>query len=329
MRWVGIDEAGYGPNLGPLVMTAVMAESSEEKPGRRQGARRLDLWNDLRATVDRAGGDPERLWVDDSKAIYCGGKGRRRLETSCLAAIHAAVDSLPRSLRSLLEVVGAGTFDDAELSGWLEPTHQDNHGPPIDCEAGLEGWLERRPLAPACGSWQIVGVRTVVVGPAQFNKGLADHGLKSVVHYAAFEKLVVWVWDRATDGSPTEVRGDKHGGRHYYYGPLTQSFPGLWVDRGCEGPDLSRYTIRDGARRMHIGLEPRADQNDGLVALASIVSKTIREFWMDVFNDYWCDRVPGLKRTAGYHTDAKRFREDIEGAAAAENCDPALWWREK
>ena len=80
---------------------------------------------------------------------------------------------------------------------------------------------------------------------------------------------------------------------------------------------------------MNIRLEPRADQNDGLVALASIVSKTIRELWMDVFNDYWCGRVPGLKRTAGYHTDAKRFRVDIEGAAAAEACDPAIWWREK
>ena len=39
---------------------------------------------------------------------------------------------------------------------------------------------------------------------------------------------------------------------------------------------------------------PRADQGDGLVALASIVSKTVRELWMDVFNAYWCRRIPGL-----------------------------------
>ena len=291
--------------------------------------RSLDLWDDLRATVDRAGGDPERLWVDDSKAIYSGGKGRRRLETSCMAAIHAVANSVPRSLGALLEVVGAGTFEDAELRGWLSAVDGDGHGPLIEFEPGLEGWLERRPLCPSDGGWQIVGVRSVVVGPALFNRGLGDHGLKSAVHYQAFEQLLAWVWERTNGGSPTHVCGDKHGGRHYYYGPLVQSFPGTWIDRGIEGAEQSRYAVRDGARQMHICLEPRADQNDGLVALASIVSKTIRELWMDVFNAYWSERVPGLKRTAGYHTDAKRFRMEIEGAAAAEKCDPVLWWRAK
>ena len=49
---------------------------------------------------------------------------------------------------------------------------------------------------------------------------------------------------------------------------------------------------------------PRADQCDGLVALASIVSKTVRELWMDVFNEYWRGRIPGLRPTAGYPSDA-------------------------
>ena len=328
MRWVGIDEAGYGPNLGPLVMTAVMAESSSGKT-RDDCAAALAFWDDLCTTVDRAGGDPERLWVDDSKAIYCGGKGRQRLEASALAAIHAAADSCPRSLRSMLEIVGAGTFDDVELSSWLRPCDNGSHGPPIDAEPGLEDKLAQGPLVPSDARWRITGVRSVVVGPARFNRGLEDHGLKPAVHYEAFEQLIGWVWGCTTDGVRTEVVGDKHGGRHYYYAPLTRTFPGSWIDRGCEGPEASRYTVREAARRMHISLEPRADQNDGLVALASIVSKTIRELWMDVFNDYWCDRMPGLKRTAGYHTDAKRFRTEIEAAAAAEKRDPSLWWRVK
>ena len=47
------------------------------------------------------------------------------------------------------------------------------------------------------------------------------------------------------DGRTTFVTGDKHGGRHYYIEPLSQAFPDAWIDRGPEGPDLSRYTIRE------------------------------------------------------------------------------------
>jgi hypothetical protein len=80
---------------------------------------------------------------------------------------------------------------------------------------------------------------------------------------------------------------------------------------------------------LEICLLPRADQTDGLVALASLVSKAVRELWMDVFNGYWRARLPGLRRTAGYPVDAARFRREIDAAALAENCDPATWWRNK
>ena len=329
MRWVGIDEAGYGPNLGPLVMTAVVAESSRKPGAVGRPVRALDFWGDLAATVDRAGGDPDRLWVDDSKAIYSNGKGRSRLEATCLATIHAASNTLPISLAALLEIVGAGTVDEAELTHWLEPAGCDHPGSSISCEAGLAGLLERKPLCAKGGAWQVTGVRAVVVGPALFNRRLDDHGLKSTVHYMAFERLLAWVWSAAPCDSSTRVVGDKHGGRHYYYAPLTQSFPDIWIDRGCEGPELSRYTLRDQTRRVDVRLMPRADAADGLVALASIVSKTIRELWMDVFNAYWCGRVPGLRPTAGYPNDSRRFRAAIEAAANDHGHDPAIWWRVK
>ena len=77
MRWVGIDEAGYGPNLGPLVMTAVIAESCNmmDESAPVFDASPPDLWRDLASTVDRAGGDPGRLWLDDSKAHPSRRKG--------------------------------------------------------------------------------------------------------------------------------------------------------------------------------------------------------------------------------------------------------------
>ncbi len=329
MRWVGIDEAGYGPNLGPMVMTAVIAVSTAKNGTDRSERRRLDFWSDLAATVDRAGGDPDRLWVDDSKAILRGGKGRDRLESACMAAVHAAANAVPRCQRELLEVLGAGTLDDAELTFWIAPLRSDGSGPPLASGAALEPLFARSPLVPRKAKWRITAIRSVVVGPARFNQELAVQGLKSDVHYAAFERLLRIVWETSTEGGSTFVTGDKHGGRHYYFQRLTQSFPDVWIDRGLEGPDLSRYTMRCDGRKLELSLSPRADGADGLVALASIVSKTVRELWMDAFNAYWRARVTDLRPTAGYPTDSLRFRLAIEEVAAAQQCDPARWWRIK
>jgi hypothetical protein len=313
MRWVGIDEAGYGPNLGPLVMSAVIAEGPGERPP--------DLWGDLAATVDRTGGDPDRLWVDDSKVLLGAPRGRERLEAACLAALTAAAGEVPTSLCQLLAALEAGTLDDSELSPWLDADDWPLHGPPESA---------RRDGALAGSSWRIVAARSVVVGPARFNAGLAHSGAnKARVHFAAFALLLGDLWERAADGTETVVRGDKHGGRHFYYEPLVDAFPDVWIDRGEEGPDLSQYVLRDADRRLALSLAPRADAADGLVALASIISKAVREHWMDVFNAHWTARVPGLRPTAGYPNDALRFRQAIEPACEARGLGPELWWRVK
>ncbi len=123
----------------------------------------------------------------------------------------------------------------------------------------------------------------------------------------------------------------KHGGRHYYLESLIEAFPDIWIDRGPEGSALSRYWLcdRDRDRTMTLGLSTRADGGNGLVALASIVSKTVREVWIDVFNACWTGRVEGLRPTASYPVNAARFRHSIEPLARARGLDLHLWWRRK
>jgi ribonuclease HII len=303
--WVGIDEAGYGPNLGPLVMTAVVAEG-----------RAPDLWADLAATVCRAGEPGDRLWVDDSKRVYANRKGRDRLDLACLTAVAALGRGRPATLGGLLEAVGAGTLDEVELTHWIES----------DPSIAVNG-SEADPFA--CEHWRIVEIRSAVVGPARFNAELDATGSKAMVHFRAFARLLEYVWGLIGDEVPAMVLSDKHGGRHYYAGALSDAFPDTWLDRGPEGPDHSHYTLRAGPRRLDLHLKPRADGGDGLVALASLVSKAIRELWMDAFNAHWTARMPDLKPTAGYPGDAARFRTAIEATCLERGLHPSIWWRER
>ena len=321
MRWAGIDEAGYGPNLGPLVMTAVVAEGPDSRPPR--------VWDDLAATVARADDPTRRLWVDDSKRVFKARKGRDRLDAATLAVLDAAGRPAPRTLGGLFEALGAGTLVDVELVPWLDAGRAPKY-PPLLNRSFAEDAVARRPLAGA--PWRVVDVRSAVVGPGRFNAGLdaAATGSKAAVHFAAFAELIDHLLRTTPPDRPIAVRGDKHGGRHFYAEPLRAAFPAAEVIPGLEGPDLSSYRlVGPGWAPLTIELVPRADGDDGLVALASIVSKALREHWMDAFNKHWVDQILGLKPTAGYPVDALRFRRAIEPLCLARGLDPSVWWRAK
>ncbi|MFN8706319.1 MAG: hypothetical protein ACK50J_06520, partial [Planctomyces sp.] len=63
------------------------------------------------------------------------------------------------------------------------------------------------------------------------------------------------------------------------------------------------------------------------VALASMVSKYIREVLMVRLNAFWQNQVPDLKPTKGYPLDAKRFRDQIATEAEALGIHESRLWR--
>jgi hypothetical protein len=65
------------------------------------------------------------------------------------------------------------------------------------------------------------------------------------------------------------------------------------------------------------------------VALASMFAKYIREVCMKQFNAFWAKHVPGIKPTAGYPLDAKRFYEEIRPAMESLGIEPDAVWRKK
>src|SRR5262249_1164830 len=72
-------EAGYGPNLGPFVMTSVACRLPPELAT-------ADLWQTLQPAVRRSGEPADgRLLVEDSKVVYGSGRRLPGLEKGGLA----------------------------------------------------------------------------------------------------------------------------------------------------------------------------------------------------------------------------------------------------
>ena len=65
------------------------------------------------------------------------------------------------------------------------------------------------------------------------------------------------------------------------------------------------------------------------VALASMLSKYLRELHMLVFNRYWNSYEEKLKPTAGYVLDARRFLADTADLRNRLETDPGLLIRSR
>src|SRR4029453_5421862 len=96
---LGTDEAGYGPNLGPLCI----ATSAWELP---EGAAADGLYDCLGGVGwGNWGGGDERIAIADSKCLYKAGDSLERLERGVLASL-ACLDRLPRRWRDIWREFG-------------------------------------------------------------------------------------------------------------------------------------------------------------------------------------------------------------------------------
>lgn len=315
----GIDEAGYGPTLGPLVVTATAFESSRL-------TNVADLWDSLGRSVSKeASRSDPRLLVSDSKKAYSRAAGLKRLEETTLSFLSAGGWPV-ESLTQLMSLV-CPTHDRVRAT---YPWYTDSHLP-LPVEMAREDLVGKSQLLAA--SLQSAGVRfcgaqSRVVCPAEFNASVRRTGNKAVTLFEQVAGLLHSLWDRhAAQGLTVFV--DKQGGRDKYLPQLAPEFFGKAIRVHKEGLDHSLYEIRHGDSRMEVHFVVEGDQKHFPTALASMYSKYLRELDLRLFNRYWQREAPSLRETAGYPTDAERFLMDIEPARRRLGVDPDLMVRQK
>lgn len=304
---IGTDEAGFGPNLGPLVVSATAWRVAADVTAAEQT---------LTAALAAVGGVP---WAD-SKRVFRAGAGLVALEGPTLAALAMTTDGVPGDWFELLAAVAtpsdASPPEAAELAGLRLPLES----------AAAESAALGRGLAQALAAHGVtlVAVRSRIVQPAAFN-ALLDSGLnKSDILSRTTLELAAAL--RAEGGDePAVVWCDRHGGRHRYAALVARHFATPLVQTLEETAARSAYQAGAGLRvEFCVGGESRVP-----VALASMTAKYLREVAMTAFNRHWCGRLPGLVPTAGYPVDAVRWRRAVEAAGGPPQPVPwdAVWRR--
>ena len=356
---IGMDEAGYGPNLGPLVVaatawhvddgehggfaaangvSAVSLQHSVAGAGTAQLSQKseisnqkstFNLYRPLCNIVSRKPSD-HRIAIADSKQLYKPGGGLRQLERGVHAVLLATRQS-PTCWNELVAGCAADPDGHHQRLSWHDGF---NCRLPVDATADeLPRLRERLQRAAQTTGIRPLAIRARLVFPAEFNDLVEYYGSKGAALSHVTIRLLRETVDLARDAANADADSmyvvcDKHGGRNYYTALLQHHFPDHWIQPVYESRAESRYEWGPVHERMHVTFRTQGEEFLP-TALASMTAKYFRELAMRAFNEFWCARVPALRPTAGYYVDASRFKRDIAATQQQLAIDDHVLWRNR
>lgn len=320
MLLVGIDEAGYGPLLGPLVISAVAFEAP---PAAADGC----LWKLLNAGVtNRVSHRDRRVCILDSKKLFSQKEGIGRLERTVLACL-GAWRGAPPHLRGLLGLVAPETISKLDEYPWYRQVDCDL---PVTADAaGVRIASTRLSQDMASAEVRIGGVYSEVLPEGHFNRMVDTTRNKATV----LSSLTLRLIRRVSEAFPDhEIRIfiDKQGARDHYGPALMKSFDYRRLRVLHEDHEQSIYEMSaNGYADWRISFREKGESHHLPIALASCVSKYIREVFMGCFNRWWNGHLPAVRPTAGYYGDGQRFLKEIGPTVAALGIQQSLLIRKR
>ena len=337
MRLVlGVDEAGYGPNLGPLVV-AVSAWAVDSR------LEVLDGLEPFAPEFQAASWTPRSAFVPfgDSKKIYQSGKGLAGLNFA-LRFFESIFEGKPPQKRPWFELgqLAQEDLSRVESHPWyrcknpvkgLGRANQVDENSEASCRFAREKLLKL--------GVRLIGFRLRVLDEAYFNECVDRLGNKSDVLGHISLELAWKVLGECMDFHSfkgIEIYCDRQGGRKKYAGLISQTYERSHQESQVpfcsvvgESPKTSLYSMSHAGIATSIRFQVHGDSLFPPAA-ASMVAKWARESLMERFNGYWREVVgPGLKPTAGYAVDAARFARDIEPWITKLAIEKNQWWRRK
>lgn len=307
----GIDEAGYGPLLGPLVVSA----SAMEVPA-PELCQEIDglpcLWSLLKIGVAKKQPCKKgRVLIADSKIVHNLTNGDRHLERGVLCfanQLDPTVLAEPCTALKLIQLFGC---DNHDLPSYRWYGHHDPALPYLADAGDLR--IAANMLSRACNGAgvKVVAIRTALVPERKFNEMVnRTHNKASALISITLKHLYDLHQKFGERGLVVGI--DKQGARDKYTDLLMQSFPDAKLRVLLEGADGSSYLINDGPRQTVVHFREKSETKFLPTALASMVCKYLRELCMNSFNTWWAQQVPNLKPTAGYYSDGMRWLSDVE-----------------
>eukprot|EP00752_Nemacystus_decipiens_P013707 g12160.t1 len=306
--------AGYGPMYGPMTVGCAVLTL----PDRPSDAKPPNLWEMLDAAVyKRLQGRRGRIAINDSKKLTTKAAGVKHLELGLLALAGLNHEKPPHDVGKWLDLIGTSRHrgvGEAGLSGlpWYQadrehPWQQLPLGNTADEVTLASGMLGR-----ACRESGVCFERfaTRVIYEDEFNQKVALTRSKAAVNFTAVSQHLISIMNDYGEHHP-HVAVDRQSGRTRYRELLSQVFEGAAINVLAELKHTSVYEVISGSRKMFISFAVGAEETHLPVALASMNAKYTRELLMQRFNRFFQALSPQTPPTAGYGSDANRWRDEI------------------
>jgi hypothetical protein len=316
LLYAGIDEAGYGPMLGPLCVGMSVFLLERHDPS--QQTHPPDLWAILSDGVCSSPRDKRRrVAVADSKRLKGANNAKshplRHLERGVLT-FHAAIDG-NESLAELDDATFFGLLG-AELPTTVStPWYASSTSLPVaHDEAMIAIAAARLRTTLDAAGVRIVDIGLTSIDAGELNRLMSAGANKATINQDAILGLIARVRRVAEEcniASPRIVI-DRQGGRTFYRSWLSTCLPTSSIRILGETERISRYEVTDDFGTFVVSFETKAETRHLPVALASMAAKYARELAMIRFNRYFLAQLPQLRPTAGYVQDGRRFMQEVK-----------------